>query len=58
MDDIEIERQAWKLLLMYAESGMDDDIDEDGEFDEDDYRKIQGCARQIIRELRVAHVAA
>lgn len=55
MSDVDIDRQAWKLLLSYAESGLEDDIDEEGEFDEAVYDRIQSRAWDILHELRDAH---
>jgi hypothetical protein len=51
-----IDQEAWKLLLNYAESGLEDDIDEAGEFDEDTYEEIQEKAWEILRELRAEHL--
>jgi hypothetical protein len=53
---VDVDREAWRLLLMYAESGMEDDIDEDGDFDEDMYKAIQERAMQIIHDLRTDKV--
>jgi hypothetical protein len=53
---VDTEREAWKLVLMYAESGVEDDMDEAGEFDEDVYAQIQERAMQIIHDLRTDKV--
>jgi hypothetical protein len=51
-----VDREAWKLLLSYAESGLEDDIDEDGAFDEDIYEEITEKAWDLLRELKAEHV--
>lgn len=45
------EGEAWKLIIMYAESGLEDDIDEDGDFSEKDYERITARAWAILRSL-------
>lgn len=51
------EAEAWRLLLSYAESGLEDDLNEDG-LDEEFYGKIIEYAWVILRGLRAAHPRA
>jgi hypothetical protein len=52
---VDVETAAWKTVLMYAESGVEDDIDEDGDFTEDEHRAVVARAMDIIHELREQH---
>jgi hypothetical protein len=51
-----VDREAWKLLLSYAVSGLEDDIDEAGEFDEATYEEITAKAWDLLREMKAEHL--
>lgn len=52
-DDVtNINREAWKLLLAYAESGLEDDFDENGDFTEEEYAAITAGAWNLLDILK------
>lgn len=57
MDKTDIEVEAWRLVCNYAESGVEDDIDESDDYTEDDHDAIVERAMDIIRDLREQHTA-
>ena len=54
--DVDIDAEAWRLLLAGAESHVEDAIDEDGDFAEADYDRITARAMELINQLRTEHL--
>lgn len=55
MDQEDIQARAWHLVLGYAQSGLEDDIDEDGEFSTQDYEAITEAAWSALDGLKREH---
>lgn len=48
----DIDKEAWFLILLYAESGIEDDIDEDAQYTVKEYDAIHIRAFEIIKQMR------
>lgn len=56
-DVVNIDREAWRLLLAGAESHREDAVNESGEFTDADFDAITARAGELIRHLHATHVA-
>lgn len=52
MPEIDVEREAWTLILNGAESYVEDAVDEDGSFTADEFEEITSRAMEVIKGLR------
>ena len=47
--------EAWRMLLNGAESHLEDAINEDGDWSDEDFEEVLKGAREILRQLRAKH---